>query len=92
VLLEERNPTVQKIYRTKINEMLASVRLLAAAKDGNDKRFSRYGEFIHGKPTPLNTAYVFEAIGHKISKVSNPNQDQLDAANRLTTLMSGYDV
>jgi hypothetical protein len=92
VLLEERNPTVQKIYRTKINEMLASVRMLAAAKEGNDKKFSRYGEFIHGKPTASNTAYVSEAIGHKIRKVSNPNQDQLDAANRLTTLLSRFEV
>jgi hypothetical protein len=92
VLLEERNPTVRKIYRTKINEMLASVRMLAAAKEGDDKKFSRYCEFIHGKPTSENTAYVLEAVRHKISNVSNPNQDQLEAANRLTTVMSGYDV
>jgi hypothetical protein len=92
VLSLERNPVVQKIYRTKINEMLASVRMLAAAKVGNDKKFSRYCEFIHGKPTPENTAYVFEAVENKLNKVTNPNLDQVAASERLIALMSKYDM
>lgn len=90
VLHEERNPVVQKIYRTKINEMLASVRMLAAAKDGNDKKFSRYCEFIHGKPTGENTAYVFEAVQDKFANVRNPLPEQIEAAARLTALMSDF--
>lgn len=92
VLAEELNPIVQKIYRTKINEMLATVRMLAATKDGDDRRFDRYSRFIHGAPTPENTAYVLESIGLKIARgLSSENEEQKIAAGRIHELVSGYE-
>jgi len=88
----ETNLTVKKIYRTKINEILASVRMLKAAKDGNDKKFSRYSSFVHGVPSPENTAYVFDAVVHELETVAEPSQMQQDAAMRIRDLIGTYSV
>lgn len=87
VLEEESNDTVKKIYRVKINELLATVRMLKAVKDGEDRRFSRYSEFIHGKPTPENSNYVFDAIKYELSKLEPKTESQEIAIRQIIDLI-----
>jgi hypothetical protein len=51
ILSEEGNEVVRQVYRWKINEKLAEVRLLKSAAYGDMRRFRRYSEFIYGNPS-----------------------------------------
>ena len=62
VLELEQNETVKKIYRTKINETLATLRMLRAAKNGDDRKFSRYADFIYGKPEGADVNYIIQHV------------------------------
>lgn len=90
LLDEETDPVVKKIYRTKINEIVASVRMLRAAKDGDDKKFSRYSSFIHGVPNPENTAYVIDAIKHKLAATDSNDPERQVVVQRLNKLLQNY--
>ncbi|MGM0629043.1 MAG: tyrosine/phenylalanine carboxypeptidase domain-containing protein [Patescibacteria group bacterium] len=68
VLELEQNDAVRKIYRTKINESLATLRMLKAAREGNDKMFSRYADFIYGTPEIADIGYVLEHVKELIQK------------------------
>lgn len=50
ILEKETNEVVKKVYGWRINEKLAQIRMLKSAKNGNDRRFSRYSKFIYGAP------------------------------------------
>lgn len=66
IIENEPNETVVEIYRTKINEQLAELRLLLAAKNGDDRRFSRYSRFVYGVPDSGNTAYATTIVADKV--------------------------
>jgi hypothetical protein len=68
ILGEERNVTVKEIYRTKINETIGELRMLQAARDGNDKHFARYSAFVYGYPDVTNTTFMSEIVQEKISR------------------------
>ena len=51
VLARESDPTVKQVYRWRINEKLAEVRLLRATADGDMERFARYSKFVYGEPS-----------------------------------------
>lgn len=68
ILTEERNATVKEMYRTKINETIAELRMLQAARDGNDKHFARYSAFVYGYPDSTNVTLMSEIVQEKISR------------------------
>ncbi|MFN3188543.1 MAG: tyrosine/phenylalanine carboxypeptidase domain-containing protein [Candidatus Paceibacteria bacterium] len=91
LLEEEDNETIQKIYRTKINEMVATVRMLKACRDADDKKFSKYSEFIHGKPSVNNTAYAFDAVQHGFATSSPKTEQQESDQKKFLELIEGYE-
>lgn len=50
LIKNESNEIVRQLYRWKINEKLAELRMLRSAANGNDRRVSRYSRFIYGQP------------------------------------------
>lgn len=46
----EQNDVVRKVYRWKLNEKIAEIRMLKASKDENAKKFAHYSRFIYGYP------------------------------------------
>jgi hypothetical protein len=76
ILQLEQNPIVKKIYRTKINEALASVRMLKATKEGDDRRFSKYGDFLYGKPTEENSAYITSTLIDRFATKKNGSEEK----------------
>ncbi len=68
VLQNESNETVKEIYRTKINETIAELRMLQAARDGKDAHFTRYSSFVYGYPTRENTTLMSEIIQEKVAR------------------------
>lgn len=80
----EQNEAVKKIYRTKINESLATVRMLKAAKSGDDRKFSRYADFIYGKPEAGDVGYVVEHVKALVAEnLQHENPAKQQAAQRL---------
>lgn len=79
VLSEEKNDVVREIYRVKINEVIAEVRMLAAARLGNDKAFNRYSEFVYGKPDALNTAEAAKYLHDTVVKKGETAQKGNDS-------------
>lgn len=50
ILQQESNEAVKQAYHWKINEKIAQLRMLKASKEGNDRKVSRYSNFIYGMP------------------------------------------
>lgn len=90
VIEGEPNEFVRKIYRTKINEMIATVRMLRAASASDYRRFSRYSDFIHGRPNHENTTYVCDAIQHDMLSRKPNTEEQTEAINQILSLVDGY--
>lgn len=90
VLELEQNEAVKKIYRTKINELLATLRMLRATKNGDDRKFSRYADFIYGKPEAEDVGYVIEHVKELIAiNEESEDQEKREAAQRLGAIFSG---
>ncbi len=84
ILEQETNETIKQVYRWKINEKIAELRMLREAKNGNDKRFLRYSEFIYGKPEKQIYDYTINQIRRSIDeKINDPNENVRMAAQRL---------
>tara|TARA_B100000745_G_scaffold300452_1_gene254528 strand:- start:1238 stop:2383 length:1146 start_codon:yes stop_codon:yes gene_type:complete len=90
VLEMEQNDAVKKIYRTKINESLATLRMLRATKNGDDRKFSRYADFIYGKPASGDIGYVVEHVKSLVVQhVESENTNKQQAALRLQEIFEG---
>ena len=68
ILVNEQNDVIREIYRTKINETIAELRMLAAARVGNDSRFARYSSFIYGYPDAENTSAMSAIVQEKVAR------------------------
>lgn len=90
ILEQEKNETVRQIYRWKINEKIAELRMLAETKNGNDMRFIRYSKFIYGKPEKEIFDYTIGQIKKVIDeKINDPNENIRNAAQRLLGELAG---
>lgn len=93
VLELEQNEAVKKIYRTKINESLATLRMLRATKNGDDRKFSRYADFIYGRPEANDVGYVVGHVQDLIAQnIDSNNQDKQQAAERLQGIFSSLSI
>jgi hypothetical protein len=48
VLTGESNETVKQVYRWRLNEKIAEVRMLKATANGDMRKFKRYCRFVYG--------------------------------------------
>jgi hypothetical protein len=84
ILEQEQNETVKQIYRWKINEKIAELRMLNETRTGNDRRFLRYSKFIYGKPEKEIFDYTISQIKKVIdSKINDPNEHIRETAQKL---------
>ncbi len=85
ILGQESNEIVRQIYRWKINEKIAEIRMLKETQNGNDKRFLRYSKFIYGKPEKEVFDHTISQIKKVVdSKINDPNENVRKAAQRLS--------
>jgi hypothetical protein len=68
IISDEKNPIVREIYRTKINETIAELRMLQATRLGDDKRFARYSAFVYGFPDAENTEVMSSIVQEKVAR------------------------
>lgn len=85
IIKNESNEVVKEIYRTKINETIAELRMLQAARDGNDKPFARYSSFVYGYPTVENTVIMSEIIQVKVAR--GKTDEKMVAANKIRPIL-----
>ncbi len=84
VLEQEENDIIKQLYRWKINEKIAIIRMLKATLEGNDKRFSRYSLFIYGKPEREIYEYTLSQVKRRIdNKMFHSNPNVASVAKRL---------
>lgn len=62
ILENEPNETVKQIYRWKINEKIAELRMLKATTNKSDRRFYLYSKFIYGNPEKEIYNYTLSQI------------------------------
>ena len=88
ILNQESNETVKQIYRWKLNEKIAELRMLKATESGDMKRFKKYSEFVYGKPSPEVFAYTVNNLKEKAtSKLSSKKPGLSQAAQELHELL-----
>lgn len=88
----EKDPVIKALYRAKIHEMLASLNMLRAAREGDDVQFSRYCDLVYGKPEPESVSYVVLTIEELArEKRSSGDQQQKEAAERLLPILEGIE-
>ena len=86
ILSQEQNAIVKQAYHWRINEKLAEIRMLKSAKAGEDHRFSKYSNFIYGKPEKNIHNYTLLRIQPEIEKqLSSSDEDIRKAAERLNS-------
>lgn len=84
ILNNEENKLIKQIYRWKVNEKIAEIRMLKAAEAGDDRRFSRYSRFIYGKPEKEIYEYTLSQVKKWIDKkIFDSDLDISEAAKRL---------
>jgi len=89
ILEQEENSVVRQVYRWRINEKLAEIRLLRASADGDMRRFRKYSEFIYGKPSPEIFAYTIKNVRKNlIDGTKSENQDIRVLAEELLAELS----
>lgn len=69
ILKEEGNEIIKTLYRRRINTSLASLRMMRAMKEGDDRRFYAYSEFLYGDTTKEEEELVRQEIFATILKV-----------------------
>lgn len=81
ILEQEANETVRQVYRWRINEKLAELRMLRATAAGDMKRFQKYSEFVYGKPSSEIFAYTIQNLKLSYEKyLDGENQEARNAA------------
>lgn len=77
IIQEEVNPAVREAYRWKINEKIATLRMLRATAQGDMRRFSRWSEFIYGRPSlEIFTFTVAEIREEALEALNDPSQSE----------------
>lgn len=77
---DEKMELVQQVWRWKMNEKIAGVRMLEAAASGDMKRFQAYSEFIYGAPSPEIFAFSIHFLFSEIEKYESSENIHLRKA------------
>ncbi|MEM9336523.1 MAG: tyrosine/phenylalanine carboxypeptidase domain-containing protein [Patescibacteria group bacterium] len=89
----EQNEIVKKIYRTRINEAVAKLRMLKAARDHDDRRFSAYSDYIYGAPEGDLVSYTASFVQKKIDRfLHSKHKEKRDAALLLQDMTGTHEI
>lgn len=84
----EQNELIRQVYRWRINEKIAEVRLMRAALNGDMHRFERYNAFINGQPSPTVFAYTVQSLKAKAGlSLTSDNEALTRAAQGLINVL-----
>lgn len=84
IIDNEPDPILKQIYRWKLNEKIAELRMLKSTENGNDKKFFRYSKFVYGLPKKEIFDYSLEQIRPVIEYgLKSPYLDISSAAREL---------
>lgn len=84
IVNQESNPIVRQLYRWRINEKIAELRMLKEAGKGNDNKFLKYSCFIYGKPEKEIYEYTIWQVKNLIDKkLFDADLETQKAAQRL---------
>ena len=88
ILAGEENEIVKQVYRWRINEKIAGLRMLLAVDKGDTRRFKRYTEFIYGRPSPEIFAYTVQSLHLELEKcLDSENPELQKVAEELIRLL-----
>lgn len=91
ILSQESNDVIQQMYRWKINEKIAELRMMRASIEGNDHRFSKYSSFVYGNPEKNIHRYTTWRIRVKLEEIltdESVSSLQKNSAKKLYDLFS----
>ncbi|MFA5986713.1 MAG: tyrosine/phenylalanine carboxypeptidase domain-containing protein [Parcubacteria group bacterium] len=89
ILHEEKNDVVRQMYRWKINEKIAEVRMMRATLDGDDKKFDHYSSFVYGVPEQNIHNYTLWQTAKKMCDTISSEKstdEQKDSAQKILDL------
>lgn len=93
ILKNEKDEIVARVYRWKINEKLAELRMLKASREGDDGKFSRYCEFVYGVPDENVFRYTLKKIILAAEKAKDSEQEMIaGAARRILNEFAGVSL
>ena len=78
---------VKQVYHWRINELIADVRMLLAAAEGDMHRFNRYNKFVYGGPKPEILNYIIEYTKGMIKTAKESGGDLAESASELENLL-----
>jgi hypothetical protein len=91
VLALEKDAVVRQAYRWKINEKIAEVRMLKAAREGDDRRFGKYNNYIYGEPDSEIFKYTLQKVIKTAERVQGSEQEMVaGAARRILQEFAGF--
>lgn len=80
----EPNQLIKQVYRWKLNEKIAEIRMLKSARSGDDGKFFRYSKFIYGFPEKSIYTYSLKMIKEGLqTQINSPYLDIVIAAKKL---------
>lgn len=71
ILDSEESEVVRSSYRWRLNEKIAEARMLQAAAGGDMHRFTRYSEFVYGKPSKEIFDYTINKLTSELEEESS---------------------
>lgn len=79
---------VRDAYAWRTDEMLDQIKMLRAARDGNDNQFTKYSGIIYGNPSPEIFEYDKFIVVKALEKARASNdQNRINAAYKLEKLI-----
>ncbi|PKL36377.1 hypothetical protein CVV38_00505 [Candidatus Peregrinibacteria bacterium HGW-Peregrinibacteria-1] len=84
IIDQEPNEIIKQVYRWKINEKIAELRLLRATLQNNTRWFNRWSKFIYGQPSSEIFQYTLQnLITTATTDLASENSAIASAANEL---------
>jgi hypothetical protein len=84
IIKNETNSIIKQLYRWKLNEKIAELRMLKATKNKNDRRFELYSKFIYGNPEKEIYNYTLLQLKKIVDeKITSPDAKIRSAAQKI---------
>lgn len=77
---QEKDPVTKQAYLWRINEKIAELRLLQAARDGDMRRFKVWNRFVYGEPSPEIFAYTIQNIASEAAELTSSDVPEVQKA------------
>ena len=93
LLASDMQTDTKQLYRWRINENIANLRIIRAAANGDTRRFERYNSFIYGQPDPDIFHAVADRFCSDAEAASTSDRPELQqAASQVLEQLSQYRV